>query len=87
MCGFFARNLPRRDRIHNAELVMTMVYGNFSGWRRRKNKPNRSQFQNVAGGDLAGGLVFSWLRRKGPKRILWIFFKKLPVMILTLDGK
>jgi len=39
-------------------------------------EPNQSQFRNVAGGDLAGGLVFSRLRRKGPMKDFMDFFRK-----------
>jgi len=51
-------------------------YEEFHALRHRKNKANQSQFQNVAGGDLDWGFVFSRLKRKGPMKEFMDFFRK-----------
>jgi hypothetical protein len=57
--GDFAKQSQFAGRVKYVKLVLTMVYEIFHGWRRRKNKPNQSQFRNVAGGDLTGRHVLA----------------------------
>jgi len=50
-------------------------------------EPNQNQFQNVAGGNWAGGIVFNRLRRKGPMKDFTDFFRKTAGYDIDLGRK
>jgi hypothetical protein len=40
---------------NNVKSVLTMVYGDFGGWKQRKNKPNSKPISNRAANSWTGG--------------------------------